>query len=35
VIDEAFDLGAADPLHGRFLLIRRGKTQHHLVVLEG
>jgi tyrosyl-tRNA synthetase len=35
VIDETFDLAAAHPLHGRFLLLRRGKTQHHLVVLEG
>ncbi len=26
-------IGAADALHGRFLLLRRGKTAHHLVEL--
>ncbi len=35
VIDETFDLREAVPLHGTFLLLRRGKTQHHLVVLAG
>ncbi|MDA0371527.1 MAG: tyrosine--tRNA ligase [Actinomycetota bacterium] len=35
VLDEATNLAAAPLVHGRFLLFRRGKTQHHLVRLEG
>lgn len=35
VIDEAADLSTTVPLHGQFLLIRRGKTQHHLVRVAG
>ena len=35
VIDESADLSVVTPLHGRFFLIRRGKTQHHLIRLAG
>jgi tyrosyl-tRNA synthetase len=35
VIDDSTDLAAVAPLHGRFVLMRRGKTQHHLVRLAG
>jgi len=35
VLDDGSDLGALTPLHGRFVLLRRGKTQHHLIQLTG
>jgi tyrosyl-tRNA synthetase len=35
VIDEGSSLADVPLLHGRFLLLRRGKTQHHLVRVEG
>jgi tyrosyl-tRNA synthetase len=35
VIDESTDLATVAPLHGRFVLLRRGKTQHHLVRVAG
>jgi tyrosyl-tRNA synthetase len=34
-IDEARPVSSADLLHGRYLLLRRGKKRHHLVVVEG
>lgn len=33
IIDDSTDLSTASLLHGRYLLVRRGKTQHHLVVV--
>ena len=35
ILDDSSDLGSLTPLHGRFVLLRRGKTQHHLVQLTG
>lgn len=35
VIDESNGVVGSAPLHGRFLLLRRGKTQHHLVHVTG
>lgn len=35
VIDESTGVVGSAPLHGRFLLLRRGKTQHHLVHVTG
>ena len=31
-VDEAGTVGGADLAHGRYLLLRRGKKRHHLVV---
>lgn len=33
IVDDSTDLSTASLLHGRYLLVRRGKTQHHLVVV--
>ncbi|MFM7093062.1 MAG: tyrosine--tRNA ligase, partial [Actinomycetota bacterium] len=33
VVDDTTDLSNVPLLHGRYLLVRRGKTQHHLVVV--
>ena len=35
ILDDTSDLAGLTPLHGRFVLLRRGKTQHHLVQLTG
>jgi len=35
VIDDGATLAEVPLLHGRYLLLRRGKTQHHLVRVEG
>jgi tyrosyl-tRNA synthetase len=34
-VDEVRALSSADLLHGRYLLLRRGKKRHHLVVVDG